>query len=161
LTPQGEQTRVRYAYDAFNRLTRVTVDLSPEDDSVADGNVYVTTYAYDDASGRLASIVQGDGTTVAFTYVQSGGEWRGATITGGRGGVTRSPASTAGQTVTAPLDGTALATTDTITTTTDYALNAAALSTTKTVTTTVTVPPYYTVQAGDTWASIAQALYGT
>ena len=29
-----------------------------------------------------------------------------------------------------------------------------------TTTTTVTVPPYYTVQAGDSWSSIAQRLYG-
>ncbi|HWO56992.1 MAG TPA: pre-peptidase C-terminal domain-containing protein, partial [bacterium] len=34
-------------------------------------------------------------------------------------------------------------------------------SLTDTVTTTTTVPPYYTVQASDTWASITQTVYGT
>ena len=40
-------TRTRYAYDGQNRLVQVTVDLSPEDNSVADSRTYVTTYTYD------------------------------------------------------------------------------------------------------------------
>lgn len=61
-------TRVRYTYDASNRLTSVTVDLSPEDNSITDGNVYVTSYTYDGASKRVASITQTDGSHVEFTY---------------------------------------------------------------------------------------------
>jgi LysM repeat protein len=47
------------------------------------------------------------------------------------------------------------------TTTTYYAVNAAALTITQTGTRTVSVPAFYTVQAGDTWQSIATSLYGT
>src|SRR5215813_3923327 len=47
------------------------------------------------------------------------------------------------------------------TTTTFYDVNAAALSITQTGTRTVNVPPYYAVQAGDTWESIAASLCGT
>ncbi|MFA5711917.1 Ig-like domain-containing protein, partial [Mycolicibacterium sp.] len=78
-------TRVRYGYDASNRLTSVTVDLSPADNSVSDGNTYVTTYGYD-ASNRLTSITQGANTSdpnaarVSFTYVQVGGASRVATV---------------------------------------------------------------------------------
>ena len=66
-------TRVRYGYDASNRLTSVTMDLTPADNSIADGKVYQTTYAYDGTSKRIASITQSDGTSVAFTYVDTGG----------------------------------------------------------------------------------------
>ena len=65
-------TRVRYAYDASNRLSSVTVDLSPSDNSIADGKTYVTSYTYDDTSKRVASITESDGTSLAFTYVQIG-----------------------------------------------------------------------------------------
>ncbi|MFI4927379.1 MAG: hypothetical protein ACHP7E_06810, partial [Burkholderiales bacterium] len=66
-------TRVHYGYDASNRLTTVVVDLTPADNSTADGRVYQTTYAYDGSSKRIASITQSDGTRVAFTYVDAGG----------------------------------------------------------------------------------------
>ncbi|WP_140637450.1 RHS repeat protein, partial [Methylibium rhizosphaerae] len=70
-------TRTRYGYDAQQRLQTVTVDLSPEDGSVADGKVYVTTYTYDGSSNRVASVAQTDGTALQLEYVQvGGGEYR-------------------------------------------------------------------------------------
>ena len=66
-------TRVRYGYDTSNRLATVTVDLSPGDNSVTDAKVYQTTYGYDGTSKRIASITQGDGTSLAFGYVDVGG----------------------------------------------------------------------------------------
>jgi YD repeat-containing protein len=59
---------VRYTYDSTGRLTQVTSDLTPDDGSIADGNVYNTTYTYDGASERIASISQSDGSWVGFTY---------------------------------------------------------------------------------------------
>lgn len=82
-------TRVRYGYDGSGRLASVTVDLSPEDGSTADGRTYVTTYAYDGASSRVASVAQSDGTTLAFTYVQYGGSHRVASVADSLGAVTR------------------------------------------------------------------------
>ena len=81
--------RVRYAYDSANRLTSVTVDLGPEDNSVADGKTYITTYTYDDTSKRIASVTQSDGTSLAFTYVQAGGSYKVATIVDALGQTTR------------------------------------------------------------------------
>ncbi|MFT3736037.1 MAG: hypothetical protein QM776_13595 [Rhodocyclaceae bacterium] len=60
-------TRTRYGYDGSNRLSTVTVDLSPNDNSVADGKTYVTTYSYD-SSNRVVGITQTDGTQISFTY---------------------------------------------------------------------------------------------
>jgi len=65
-------TRTRYAYDAQNRLIQVTVDLSPGDNSIADGKTYVTTYTYDGSSKRVASITQTDGSSLAIAYDASG-----------------------------------------------------------------------------------------
>ena len=38
----GEWTRVRYEYDASNRLSKITIDLSPGDNSIVDGKIFVT-----------------------------------------------------------------------------------------------------------------------
>ncbi|MCX8475480.1 MAG: hypothetical protein MT490_06745, partial [Sphingomonas sp.] len=69
-------TRTRYSYDAYNRLTTVTVDLSPGDNSIADGKVYVTSYTYHGTSKRVATLVQTDGTRLEFGYSLIGGEQR-------------------------------------------------------------------------------------
>lgn len=78
----GTTTRVvRYEYDADNRLGGVVLDLSPADGSIADGDVYRTTYTYDDridaggariASRRVATIAQSDGTRLAIGYDDAG-----------------------------------------------------------------------------------------
>ncbi|MGJ3704011.1 LysM peptidoglycan-binding domain-containing protein [Variovorax sp. AFSI2.2] len=98
-------TRVRYAYDGANRLSTVTVDLSPEDNSIADGQTYVTTYTYDDTSKRVASVTQKDGTSLAFTYVLVGPDYRVATVKDGLGQTTSYTynTTTRSTTVTDPL----------------------------------------------------------
>jgi YD repeat-containing protein len=65
-------TRVRYGYDGYNRLTSVTVDESPTDNAVADGNTYVTGYTYHGTSKQVATITETDGTAMAITYDGSG-----------------------------------------------------------------------------------------
>ncbi|RBH42142.1 RHS repeat protein, partial [Pseudomonas sp. MWU13-2860] len=69
-------TRTRYGYDAQQRLSSVTTDLSPDDNSIADGQVYTTRYVYDGASQRLASLQQSDGSRLDFSYAQVNGEYR-------------------------------------------------------------------------------------
>ncbi|MGU7783235.1 LysM peptidoglycan-binding domain-containing protein [Burkholderia sp. PU8-34] len=83
-------TGVYYTYDTQGRLSQVIVDLSPDDNSIADGRVFTTTYTYDGSSSRIASITQSDGAQVAFAYVQVDGDYRVATISErGDGGVMR------------------------------------------------------------------------
>jgi len=65
-------TRTRYTYDASNRLSTVTTDLTPNDSAITDGSTVVTTYAYDGTSKRLASISQTGGAKLEFTYVDVG-----------------------------------------------------------------------------------------
>lgn len=62
------QTRVRYAYDDLNRLAQVTVDLSPQDNAIADGRVVTTRYSYEGASHRLSTMMQSDGANFTFGY---------------------------------------------------------------------------------------------
>ncbi|HEX7888956.1 MAG TPA: LysM peptidoglycan-binding domain-containing protein [Ramlibacter sp.] len=73
VTSGATATRVRYGYDANNRLETVTVDLTPADNSIDDGKTYQTRYTYDGTSTRVASITQGDGTSLAIVYVDIGG----------------------------------------------------------------------------------------
>src|SRR6266704_1744821 len=141
VTADGQTiVRTRYAYDASNRLATVTVDLSPQDASVADGNRYVTTYTYDGASRRIASISQSDGTTVSFTYVQIALDWRVATYTDGQGLVTQINYTQTGVELhQVDPNPASLSTTDTLTTVNNYKVNSGALLTTDTQ---VTHPTY-------------------
>jgi YD repeat-containing protein len=86
-------TRTRYGYDAYNRLTTVTVDLSPNDNVIADGKTYVTTYTYKSATAgtpgftQVATIAQTDGSSISVDYDGAG---RVTTFTQAvAGGVTR------------------------------------------------------------------------
>jgi YD repeat-containing protein len=85
------QTLTRYTYDASHRLVTVKTDMSPEDNSVSDNNVYVTTYTYDGSSYRVASITQTRDTSpnviskVTFTYLLVDGTYRVRTVMDGEG----------------------------------------------------------------------------
>ena len=61
-------TRTYYQYDSQNRLVKVTTDLTAENNSVADGEVYWTAYSYVGNTKQIASITQLDGSRVEFTY---------------------------------------------------------------------------------------------
>ncbi len=67
-------TRVRYNWDPANiaRLLSLTVDLTPEDNSIADGNLYRIDYGYSGSSQRLTSITQTDGSRLDIAYDASG-----------------------------------------------------------------------------------------
>ena len=83
-------TLVRYGYDGSNRLTSVTVDLSPGDSAIADGKTYVTNYGYDGSSTRIASITQSDGSSLAITYTTFNGKDAVAAVTQATTGSTTS-----------------------------------------------------------------------
>jgi YD repeat-containing protein len=68
LTGGAALTRVYYAYDGSGRLSTVTTDLSPSDNSITDGKKIVTTYTYDGTSNRVASIAQTGGALLQITY---------------------------------------------------------------------------------------------
>ena len=69
-------TRMRYTWDGQRRLTSVSVDLSPNDHSVADLKTYTTSYSYDGNSSRITSILQTDGSRLDIAYTQTANEYR-------------------------------------------------------------------------------------
>ncbi|BBB62227.1 hypothetical protein UNDKW_3954 [Undibacterium sp. KW1] len=82
------QSNTTYGYDAQNRLTQVKLDLTPEDNSITDGKVYVTSYTYVGNSNLINSISQTDGTQLSFTYIKQEGTDRIASMTDALGRVT-------------------------------------------------------------------------
>lgn len=123
------QTLTTYAYDSDDRLIEVTVDLSPE--NANDALTYVTTYTYDGASHRIASISQDDGATVEFAYQLIDGQYRVSTYTDGAGRVTTfgytqptGSSGSGGVPSSAPANGSALSTTRV----TSHNLNTSALT---------------------------------
>lgn len=74
-------SRTSYRYDFQNRLEQVKVDLSPSDDSISDGNVYVTSYSYVDNTSLIASVTQTDGSQLSFTYTTVNGRSEVASVT--------------------------------------------------------------------------------
>ncbi len=94
-------TRVRYTYDASNRLATIQTDLSPNDNSVADGRTYTTTFTYN-ANGLVSNISETDGSSLAFTYVSVGtpATWHVQSVTDALGRVTQFSYNTATLTTT-------------------------------------------------------------
>jgi YD repeat-containing protein len=90
--------RTSYTYDASNRLVSVTTDLTPE--NAADAKTYVTTYAYDGTSRRVASMTQTDGTSLTFGYTLVGSDYRVSQITDALGRITRFTYDTVARTTT-------------------------------------------------------------
>ncbi|HEX3673457.1 MAG TPA: hypothetical protein VHU87_04225, partial [Rhizomicrobium sp.] len=65
-------TRVYYGYDSYNRLSTVTTDLSPNDNSLGSDAV-TTTYGYASGGSKLVtSISQTGGANLAISYDSSG-----------------------------------------------------------------------------------------
>jgi YD repeat-containing protein len=62
------QARSHYTYDSYSRLASVTVDLSPADNDLADGNGYTTTYEYVGESKLLSAIAESDGSRLDVGY---------------------------------------------------------------------------------------------
>ncbi|WP_415839123.1 hypothetical protein, partial [Pseudoalteromonas byunsanensis] len=81
-------TRVYYGYDANKRLNSVKVDLTPDDNSIADGKVYETKYTYHGDSNRVQSVSQSDGTKLTIGYEAHNGDYRVKTLQDGEGNTT-------------------------------------------------------------------------
>ncbi|NRR31473.1 LysM peptidoglycan-binding domain-containing protein [Oxalobacteraceae bacterium] len=98
----GQQSsKILYTYDS-NRLTTVTIDLTPGDN--ADAKTYTTTYTYRGTSNQIASVTQADGTTLTFGYTQlpaTTGPWLLTMVTDGLGQKTTYDYSVPGSTTVA------------------------------------------------------------
>jgi YD repeat-containing protein len=74
------KTRLTWDTVVNFRLASITVDLTPADGSIADGNTYVTSFTFDGSSKRVASMTQSDGSRIDVTYVLVGTDYRVATL---------------------------------------------------------------------------------
>ncbi|AXN30735.1 DUF6531 domain-containing protein [Vibrio coralliilyticus] len=62
-------SQVHYDYDVKGRLSSVSVDLSPQDKSIVDGQVMTTTYSYrDEHSYLLKQISKSNGSVITLDY---------------------------------------------------------------------------------------------
>ncbi|MFG0787541.1 Ig-like domain repeat protein [Delftia tsuruhatensis] len=91
-------TRTSYTYDTRNRLSQVTVDLTPQDGSTADGKLYRTSYTYHGDSNRIATLTQSDGSQLTIDYVQVGSEFKVSSLRDALGQTTRFAYDTATRT---------------------------------------------------------------
>ncbi|WP_198406337.1 LysM peptidoglycan-binding domain-containing protein [Delftia acidovorans] len=91
-------TRTSYAYDTRNRLSQVTVDLTPQDGSTADGKLYRTSYTYHGDSNRIATLTQSDGSQLTIDYMQVGSEFKVSSLRDALGQTTRFAYDTATRT---------------------------------------------------------------
>ena len=74
-TAEGPKTltRVHYDYDTLRRLSLVTVDLTPEDNSITDtAKTYWTKYEYEGSTKLVSKVTQQDGTKLDFLYYSDG-----------------------------------------------------------------------------------------
>ncbi|MFZ6876475.1 hypothetical protein ACO0LF_30855, partial [Undibacterium sp. Di27W] len=94
------QSSTSYSYDTQDRLTQIKLDLTPADDSIADGKVYITSYTYADNSNLITGVSQTDGTQLNITYVKLQGTDRVASLTDALGRVTTFSYDLASQTTT-------------------------------------------------------------
>lgn len=98
----GTQVRTYYEYDELSRLKSVTIDMTPEDASIADGNVYRTTYEYHGTGSQLKQLKQSDGTGQNFTDTTAG---RMETVTDALGRITRFNYDTPGRSSVTAAEG--------------------------------------------------------
>ena len=61
-------TQEYYGYDTSGRLSTITTDLSPTDNSTSDGNTFVTTYGYLGTTDQISSITSSDGSSLTIGY---------------------------------------------------------------------------------------------
>ena len=82
----GKTTQhVHYGYDSQNRLESVSVDLTPDDRKIADGQIFKTTYKYHGNSERVSEVRQSDGSVQSFGYALIGGKYRVNQVVRGEG----------------------------------------------------------------------------
>ncbi|WP_341208313.1 LysM peptidoglycan-binding domain-containing protein [uncultured Sphingomonas sp.] len=65
-TTQVKLRTTRYGYDSAGNLTSTTWDLTPDDNSIADGKIYRVDYTYTD--GKLSKIAGSDGSQLDIGY---------------------------------------------------------------------------------------------